>query len=156
MLLIIINVEKIYAASCFSGNCDTCIYLFIWIHCKSSPWCRFFSFWTAFWTCDICRVCERWVQGCMTCLCSCVKYRCALTDRRSRVWSVCGVPRRSSDCLFCDALPLFCHLLPLKSLRLSSHFLPKMHVFSVVLRVSGTCGYWSVLIREKETKKNNR
>ncbi len=116
----------------FSGNCDTCIYLFILINCKSSPWCRFFSFWTAFWTCDICRVCECWVQGCMTCLCSCVKYRCALTDRRSRMWSVCGVPRHSSACLICDALPLFCHLLPLKSLGLSSHFLPKMSVFSVV------------------------
>lgn len=79
--------------------------------CICSLWCWFFSFLTAFWSCDNCRVSERWVQGCVTCLHSCVKYRCAQTDRRSRMWSVCGVPRHSSvwsvTHFLCSAI--YCH-----------------------------------------------
>lgn len=130
-------------------------YVFLYISVQViTLWLILLFFLTAMWTRDNCMVFERWVQGsawpvyvpvwCTDVLSQIDVLECGQSAVFRDIFNSSDLWRTSS------VLTLYAT----KKLFLSSHFLPEMSVFSVALGVSGTCGCWSVLIREDETKKN--
>lgn len=75
----------------------------------------------------------------------------AVCDTNFRLRSICGVPRHAAALLICDALPVQCHFLFLKTLDLSTHFLFEISRFSQ--------GEWNMEMvkcpQKTESKQNN-